>query len=103
MGFLMRFASFIALVAAIVAGTVDSIRSISESTPVLTPLGAAVASFSVSAFEAVEALERPDGSLAAFAPVARWLLAQPAFAMFLMVALVLWMIGYRRPSANRFA
>ncbi len=82
MGFLVRFASFIALVAAIVAGTVDSIRSISESTPVLTPLGTAVASFSVSAFEAMEKLESPDGSWAAFAPVARWVLSQPAFAIF---------------------
>ncbi len=33
-----------------------------------------------------------------------WLLPQPAFAVLLSLALILWMIGYKKPSpAGRFA
>jgi hypothetical protein len=100
MGFFFRFVSFLALLAALVAGTVDAIRSVSESAPVLMPLGTAIASFNASGLAVVEALEQADGSYAAFQPVLRFLLQQPASAMCLIVALVFWMIGYR-PGRKR--
>ncbi|KQR78175.1 hypothetical protein ASG25_08020 [Rhizobium sp. Leaf384] len=103
MAILFRLASCLALIAAIVAGTVDAIRSVAETAVVMTPLGIAVASISPYWLEVVEALERPDGSLAVFQPVLRWCLQQPAFAVFLGLSLVLWMGGYRRARKRRLA
>lgn len=39
MRFLLRFASLVALVVAVVAGTIDSIQSVAASAVVMTPMG----------------------------------------------------------------
>ncbi|KQS65571.1 hypothetical protein ASG39_10280 [Rhizobium sp. Leaf371] len=103
MAILFRLLSGLALIAAIVAGTVDAIRSVAETAVVVTPLGIAVASVSASWLEAVEALERPGGDFAMLQPVVRWCLQQPAFAVFLSLALLFWMAGYRRTRKPRLA
>lgn len=103
MAIFFRLLSVVALIAALLAGTVDAIRSVSESAVVLTPLGIAVASISTSGLELVEGLERLDGHLALLQPGVRWFLQQPAFAVFLILALLSWMAGYRPARRRRLA
>ncbi|MDX3929928.1 MAG: hypothetical protein QHC90_29585 [Shinella sp.] len=104
MRFLFRFASLLALVLAVMAGTIDAIQSVSASEPVLTPLAVAwsAASPSTLAIVADTIMNRLHPYL--WNPTAMWILSQPAFAVFLALALVFWMIGYKRvPAAGRFA
>ncbi len=103
MAILFRLVSVLALLAALLAGTVDAVRSVSETAVVMTPLGIAVASISTSGLEMIEALERPGGSFAMLQPIVRWCLQQPAFAVFLVVALLFWMAGYRPARRRRLA
>ncbi|CAN7252763.1 hypothetical protein [Rhizobium giardinii] len=104
MRFLLRFASFLALVAGVLVASVDAIQSVSASQPVLTPLSTALAAGGSSTQSLVEALERPHAGGAFWDPVIRWSLQQPAFAFFLLIALLLWMMGYKRPPvAGRFS
>jgi hypothetical protein len=104
MRFLLRFASFLVLVAGVLVASVDAIQSVSASQPVLTPLSTALAAGGSSTQSLVDALERPHASGAFLDPLIRWSLQQPAFAFFLLIALVLWMIGYKRPPvAGRFS
>ncbi|OBZ96963.1 membrane protein [Pararhizobium polonicum] len=104
MRFLLRFASFLALVVAVLVASVDAIQSVSASQPVLTPLATVLAAGGPSAQSLVQALEAPHASGAFLDPVIRWSLQQPAFAFFLLIALLLWMIGYKRPPvAGRFS
>ncbi|MQW85372.1 hypothetical protein [Sinorhizobium saheli] len=104
MRLLLRFASFLALVAAVLAGTVDSIQSVAASEPVMTSLGDGIAALGPEALNWVQSLQRTGAGPAVWLTVLHWLFMQPAFAVFLVIALVLWMAGYRkRPAAGRFA
>jgi hypothetical protein len=104
MRFLLRFASFLALVAGVLVASVDAIQSVSASQPVLTPVAAALAAGGSSTQSLVQSLERPHLNGAFLDPVIRWSLQQPAFAFFLLIALLLWMAGYKRPPvAGRFS
>ena len=104
MRFLLRFASFLALVLGVLAATVDSIQSVSASQPVLTPLGSAISASGDSGLALVQSIERPSGAAGMFQPLALWMLQQPAFAIFMVLALLLWMIAYRKPPvAGRFS
>lgn len=104
MRFLLRFASFLALVIAVLVASVDAIQSVSASQPVLTPLVTALAAGGPSAQSLVQTLETPHANGSFLDPVIRWSLQQPAFAFFLLIALLFWMIGYKRPpAAGRFS
>jgi len=104
MRFLLRFASFLALVMGVLVAAVDAIQSVSASQPVLTPLAAALAAGGASTQSIVQSLERPNANGAFLDPLIRWSLQQPAFAFFLLIALVLWVIAYKRPlAAGRFS
>ncbi|WP_428427051.1 hypothetical protein [Pararhizobium sp.] len=104
MRFLLRFASFLALVMGVLVAAVDAIQSVSASQPVLTPLAAALAAGGASTQSIVQSLERPHANGAFFDPLIRWSLQQPAFAFFLLIALFLWVIAYKRPpAAGRFS
>ncbi|TCN24796.1 hypothetical protein [Sinorhizobium americanum] len=104
MRLLLRFASFIALAAAVLAGTVDSIQSVAASEPVLTPLAEGIGLLGPDALNWVQSLQRTDAGPAIWLTVLHWIFMQPAFAVMLVVALVLWMAGYRKkPAAGRFA
>lgn len=101
---LFRFFSLIALVFAVVAATFDSIQSVAASSPVLTSLGSAIQSLSPAALSAIRSglLERFAGTV--IGDAVALVLLQPAFTVLLVLALVFWMIGYRRPKpAGRFA
>ena len=104
MRFVMRFLSFVLLVLAVLVATVDAIQSVAASTLVVTPLGTAIMSIGDRAFGYVDTLQRSDAAGGLVAAVSQWLFDQPAVACLLSVALVLWMIAYRRPSvAGRFS
>lgn len=104
MRLLLRFASFLALVAAALAGTIDSVQSVAASEPVMTPLAEVAVAFGQDAVDWVQSLQRTQAGPAIWLAALHWLFMQPAFAVFLIVALLLWMAGYRKkPAAGRFA
>ncbi|HET7412667.1 MAG TPA: hypothetical protein VFJ18_08390 [Pararhizobium sp.] len=95
MRFLFRFLSFIALVAAVIAGTIDAIRSVAAGQVSLTSFSAAWAEVSARSLGHLETL------IAADVPspgneIFTWLIAQPAFAVLLCLSFVLYCIGFRR-------
>ena len=102
--FVLKAISLFALVVAVMAGTIDAIQSVSASQPVLTPLGSAVSASGDRGLALVQSLERSGGPAGVLQPVALWMLQQPAFAVFMALALALWMIAYRKPPvAGRFS
>ncbi len=104
MRFILRFFSFLSLLIGVLAASVDSIQSVSASQTVLTPLGVALSATGETGLALVQSLERPGGAAGLLQPIARWILMQPAFAVFMIIALLLWMIAYRRPPvAGRFS
>lgn len=104
MRFLLRFASFLALVMGVLVASVDAIQSVSASQPVLTSLAVALAAGGGSTQSLVQSLERPHTNVAFLDPMIRWSLQQPAFAFLLLIALLLWVIAYKRPpAAGRFS
>ncbi len=101
---LFRVFSFAALCVGVVAATVESIAAVSASRVVLTPLAAAwldVSPQSLPAFQSVVETQLGGATWIAFQ---NSILPQPAFVIFLAIALLLWAVGYKRPSpAGRFA
>jgi hypothetical protein len=104
MRFFLRLLSIFFLAAAVVAGTADTIQSFAADTPVMTP-GVTVAEFvAPNIYEKAESYVAglPDGEK--LRGLFDQLFAQPAFALFLGLALIFWMIGYkRRKPAGRFS
>ncbi|WP_210270816.1 hypothetical protein [Mycoplana rhizolycopersici] len=101
--FVFRMLSLGMLVLAIMAATLDAIQSVAASAPILTPLAVAwsAASPESIAFVADTLMNRVHPAL--WDPAALWVLSQPAAIVLLVVALLLWMIGYkRRRFAGRF-
>lgn len=104
MRFFFRILSLLALIAAILAGTLDAIQSVSSSSVVLTSLGNHWLGFDVESLALAEDLVRHYIHDSVWRTAATPVLAQPAFAVFLVLALIFWMIGYRRPRfAGRFS
>jgi hypothetical protein len=104
MRFLLRFASLVALVVAVIAGTIDSIQSVAASAVVLTPMGDAWKDVSPSSLTTVQSLISYYIHPRLYNLAVQWLLFQPAFAVFLVISLLLWMIAYKKPPvAGRFS
>jgi hypothetical protein len=103
MRFLLRLASLVALAAAVIAGTIDSIQSVAASAVVMTPMADAWQDLSPSTLSALQSSVSYYVHPRFYAFVFQWLLLQPAFAVFLVLSLLLWMIGYKKPPvAGRF-
>ncbi|MCO6187293.1 hypothetical protein [Rhizobium sp. L1K21] len=101
---LFRFLSAMMLSFAVVAGVIDTIQSFASSDVILTPALAVWISVNPNSFNAAESTVEGLDPAGRAAEVFNWTLAQPAFAVFLAVALLLWMIGYQRVKpAGRFA
>ncbi len=101
---LMRLLATIALALAVIAGVVDTIQSFAASNIVMTPASAVWQAASGLDLEATVAwvMASPMGEHAANA--VSWILSQPAFAVFLALALLFWIVGYKKPrAAGRFA
>jgi hypothetical protein len=101
---LCRFLSFLCLTAAVCAGTLDSIRSVSTSHLVITSFSAAWAELLPASMAMAE-----TGFAHYIHPEAwRWvsglLSGIPAFAFLLGLALLFWIAGYRKQKTQgRFA
>jgi hypothetical protein len=101
--FILRTVSLIALVIAVMAGTIDAIQSVSAAEPVLTPLAVAWSTASPETIAVVADSIMRNLHPYAWDPAAMWVLSQPAFAVLLVVSLFFWVIAYkRRPLAGRF-
>lgn len=104
MRFLFRFLSMVCLVLAVIAGTVDSIQSVSASDVVLTSFGSAWLDLSPVTLMYVEEMIEHYLHPWVWNPALSWVLFQPTFAVFLVLALAFWIAGYRRENADeRFA
>jgi hypothetical protein len=104
MRFLLRLASLVSLVIAVIAGTIDSIQSVAASVVVLTPMEDAWNDVSPSTLAMLRSAISYYLHPRVYDDALQWILYQPASAVFLMISLLLWMIAYKRqPAAGRFA
>jgi hypothetical protein len=102
--FVFRLLSLVALVVAVGAATMDSIESVASSEVVLTSLATAWTEMSPSSLMAAQAAAEEHLPAVVWQMLREWLLPQPAFAAFLVLALLFWMVGYKREHpAGRFA
>ncbi|MGF0537726.1 hypothetical protein ACQQ2Q_06995 [Agrobacterium sp. ES01] len=102
--FVFRMFSLLALVIAVVAATMDSIESVSSSDVALTSLASIWAQFNDGNFLAFKEAASVGLPLWLWDAIRMWVLPQPAFIAFLIVSLLCWMIGYKKPNpAGRFA
>lgn len=102
--FVFRLVSFTALCLAVIAAAMDSIASVSASQFVVTPLRLAWVEIDPTSLVRFRAVVEDRAGAAVWQVFDAWLLPQPAFAVLLSLALIFWMIGYKKPSpAGRFA
>lgn len=100
MRFLLRALSLLSLVLAVIAGTIDSIQSVAGSGVVLTSFGSAWQDMGGTTLATTQAFVAEHLGEAVRDAVFGWLLFQPAFAVFLALSLLFWMLGYRRATAQ---
>jgi hypothetical protein len=103
MRFLLRLSSLVALAVAVIAGTIDSIQSVAASAVVMTPMGDAWQDVSPASLVALQSSIAYYVHPRFYTFIFQWLMLQPAFGVFLVLALLLWMVGYKKsPVAGRF-
>jgi hypothetical protein len=102
--FLFRLLATFALAIAVIMAVIDATRSIAASGWVYTPLEESWGDVSPWTFEAAAEFVRSATLPVLWDPVALTVLALPGFVVFLLLALVFYLIG-RRPErrVNRFA
>jgi hypothetical protein len=95
----LRFASMVLLASAVIAGVIDSIQSVAANSVMITSLGNAL--FGLYPDVVLEAELYVQSHLSDFIwdDVIAWLLTQPAFAVFLCLALIFYLAAYRSPIA----
>ncbi len=104
MRLLFRFLSLIALVVAVIAGVIDAIQSVAADRLVLTPLRAAWSDVSPATLAALEDWVLAHLPAAFWDPGLRLILGQPATAVLLALAFLLYLLGHRRRQrASRFS
>ena len=104
MRFLLRFLSLLFLVAAVMAGIIDSIQSVASEAVVIMPFGAAIFSVNPDILAAAETYALTSLPPFVWNGIAEWLLLQPAFAVFLFLSFLFWVLAFKRePMAGRFA
>jgi len=102
--FLFRLAATVALAVAVIMAVLDATRTVAASALVLTPLKTSWNAVSPDTLAASETFVRDRIGPLAWDTVIDWILDRPGFAVFAALALVLYMIGYRRRrKAARFA
>lgn len=102
--FFFRLLATVALAIAVIMAVLDATRSVAGQELVLTPLRTSWSGVSPDTLAAFEQLVRANIHPLAWDPAALWLLHLPGFAVFAMLAFLLYAIG-RRPtrSIGRFA
>lgn len=102
--FLFRLAAMVALSISVIMAVIDTTRSVAASALVLTPLNTSWLAVSPDTRSAFESFVRDKVSALLWDGVIAWVLNQPGFAVFAVLAFVLYMIGYRRERpTGRFA
>jgi hypothetical protein len=95
--FLFRFLATVSLAVAVVMAVLDATRTIAAGDWVLTPLGASWMSVSPGTLAATQATIESWLHPALWDPLALSILKLPGFAVFSVLALVLYAIG-RKPA-----
>ncbi|MBZ9677449.1 hypothetical protein [Mesorhizobium sp. ES1-1] len=101
--FIFRLAAMVALSIAVIMAVLDTTRTVAASTLVLTPLNTSWLAVSPDTRAAFETLVRTKASPLLWDGAIAWVLNQPGFAVFAVLALLLYAIGYRRRRASQFA
>lgn len=102
--FLFRFMALIALSVAVIMAVLDATRSIAASELVMTPLSTSWIDVSPDTFSAVQSFLADEVHPLAWDPAAVSILRQPGFAVFAVLAFLLYAIGHRpRRRGGRFA
>lgn len=104
MRFTARIISMLMLCIAVIAGVVDVIQSVAAGTIILQPLGEAWAASAPDSLALVSDTLKTHIHPVVEDPVFAFVLAQPAVVVFLVLALLFHMAGFRyRKPAGRFA
>lgn len=101
--FLFRLAGMVALSISVIMAVLDATRTVAASAIVLTPLNASWLAVSPDTRSAFETFVRAKAGPLAWDGVIAWVLAQPGFAVFAVLAFLLYLVGYRRQPRNQFA
>lgn len=102
--FLFRLAAMVALSVSVIMAVLDTTRSVAASALVLTPLNTSWLAVSPDTRSAFESFVRDKVGSLLWDGVIAFVLNQPGFAVFAVLALILYMIGYRRERpSGRFA
>ncbi|MBW8907423.1 MAG: hypothetical protein JF620_00010 [Mesorhizobium sp.] len=98
--FIFRLAAMVALSIAVIMAVIDTTRSVAASALIMTPLNASWLAVSPDTRAAFETLVRAKASPMVWDGIVAWVLAQPGFAVFAVLAFLLYAIGYRRKRRN---
>lgn len=99
--FLFRLMATVALSVCVIMAVLDVTRTIAASALVLTPLGVSWQTASPGTLSATQAFLVDRVGPFAWDPLAVFVLAQPGFAFFAVLALFLYAIGHRPERRNR--
>ena len=102
MRFILRFFSLVFLVAAVMVGIIDAIQSVAGEAVMMTPFGAAIFSVNPAILASAETYILANLPPFVWNTVIAWILLQPAFIVFLVLALFFWIIAFKREPAGRF-
>ncbi len=101
--FLFRLMATFALAVAVIMAVLDVTRTIAMSELVLTPLGASWVSVSPATLDSMQAFIIENAHPLVWNPVMIFILDQPGFAVFGVIALLLYAIGRKPdPQVGRF-
>ena len=93
--FLFRLMATFALAVAVIMAVLDVTRTIAASRLVLTPLGESWRGVSPSTFEQVQSFIMDNAHPLVWNPVMAFILDQPGFVVFGVLAFLLYAIGHR--------
>lgn len=94
--FIFRLAAMVALSVSVIMAVIDTTRSVAASSLVMTPLNASWLAVSPDTRAAFETFVRAKADPLVWDGAVAWVLAQPGFAVFAVLAFLLYAIGYRR-------
>lgn len=98
--FLLRVLATFALAVAVIMAVLDASRSVAASAIVLTPLGSSWYAVSPATLNLAQAAIQRNVHPALWDPVAVFVLTLPGFAVFGVLALVLYAAGRRRAGGG---
>lgn len=93
--FLFRLLATVSLAVAVIMAVLDVTRTIAASRLVLTPLGASWAGVSPGTLEQAQTFIIENLHPIVWSPIMTFILAQPGFAVFGVLALLFYAIGHR--------